>query len=551
MLSLLSVKQLALVDAMDIEWGPGFSVITGESGAGKSLILQGLDLALGGKADAGRIRQGFERAEVTACFDVGRLTDALGWLQERALDDGVELVLRRVVSRDGRSRAFINGSQVNVAELRDLASHLMEICGQHEHQSLLRRDSHRNLLDRYASLTSLAQQTALAWREWQTSLTALSRLEEQRRQQQERLELVERQLSDLDQLGLKRGELVQIEAEFDALAHVDSRREHLLAVGAILEHDEGGVLSALNQIRQHLSVLGGTAALWSNLAETAFNDLHELDREVRHAMEHLEADPERLSWLDDRLAAIHRLARKMQSEASALPDMHEQLEAERLRLLEEQSEQALRVKVEAAAAEFSRLAQELALARRDAAGRFAEQVMQHFPLLGLEHAALEFRFTPLEVADSRGLDDIELFFSANPGVLARPLARVASGGELSRISLALQVVYAQHVDVPTMVFDEVDVGVSGSVAESVGRLLRQLGQRAQILCITHQPQVAAQGHQHWLVEKLLEEGQVRSRMMLLDTEQRIDELARISGGLAISRATLEHARALLEGDTDA
>ncbi len=548
MLSLLSVKQLALVDALDIEWGPGFSVITGESGAGKSLILQGLDLALGGKADAGRIRQGAERAEVTACFDVARLPDAFGWLQERALDDGVELVLRRVVSRDGRSRAFINGTQVNVAELRDLASHLMEICGQHEHQSLLRRDSHRNLLDRFAGLTSLSQQTVMAWREWQTNLTAMSRLEEQRRQQQERLEWVERQLAELNQLSLKRGELEQIEAEFDALAHVDSHREHLSAVGEILDQDEGGVLSALHQIRQHLGVLGGSAALWSNLAETAFNDLHELEREVRHALDHLEADPERLSWLDDRLAVIHRVARKMQCEALALPDLHEQLEAEYLRLQEDQNEQTLKIKVDAAAAEFNRYAQELASARRDAAVRFSEQVMQHFPLLGLEHAAIEFRFTPLDVADSRGLDEIELFFSANPGVPARPLARVASGGELSRISLALQVVYAQHVDVPTMVFDEVDVGVSGSVAESVGRLLRQLGQRAQILCITHQPQVAAQGHQHWLVEKHMDDGHVCSRMMLLDTEQRIDELARISGGQAISRATLEHARALLEGD---
>ncbi len=546
MLCVLTLRQLAIVEFMEIEWSKGFTVITGESGAGKSLLILGLNLALGSRAETAQIRAGAERAEVSAVFDTTFLPEAQAWMKERAYEEGTEVVLRRVISRDGRSRAFINGTQVSTGELRQLAGCLLEIYGQHEHQSLLRKEAHRRVLERFAGLEELAATVSQSWRDWQALLVRQLRTQEDRRLRQERLQLLSQQAQELVELNLGPDELRAIEIEYDLLAHVDARREHMLAAVELVDQEEGGLRRQLHQLVQHLQALADAGEGWRLLAESARENIKELEHELRYALEHLEADPQRLAWLDERLASIHRMARKYHCEARELPELLLNVQGECLSLQEAMDEQGLQAQADALQAQFREAALHLSERRQEAAGDFAAKVMLHFPSLGMQHAQLQFRLQPLDTPDARGLEEIEIYFNANPGQEARSLIRVASGGELSRISLALQVVYAQATGVPTLVFDEVDVGVSGSVAEAVGRLLRQLGQRAQILCITHQPQVAALGHEHWRVEKQVVDTQVSSRLQRLDNEQRIDELARLSGGMEITQATVEHARALFE-----
>ncbi len=546
MLTLLALRHLAIVDHLEVEFAPGFGVITGETGAGKSILLHALALCLGGRADAGQVRQGCERAEVSALFDVSRLPDALAWLKEHALDEQVEAHLRRVIGSDGRSRAFINGSQVSLADLRQLGGLLMEVHGQHEHQSLLRKETHRQILDRYAGAADLASATEKAWSDWQEQLHNIQQARELQRQRKEQYEAWSEQSDALEALGLKEGELHAIESEYDLLAHVDARREHMSVAWSLLDDEGGALLRQLRQLRQRLSLLQDSGREWDAWAESAELSLQEVEQGLRQALDHLEANPERLAWLDDRLAQIHRLARRMGCEAEALPAWHIKLQEQMQKLQEEQNLEALQALAEAAARQYQELSAQLTQERLRAAQLFETAVTAYFPGLGLAHARLEFRLTILETPGRHGCEDIEVFFSANPGQDLRPLARIASGGELSRISLALQVVYATSSQVPTLVFDEVDVGVSGQVAEAVGQLLRTLGEQTQILCITHQPQVAARGHHHWRVEKQIEGDHTRTQVARLDEAQRVEELARLSGGSQITSATMEHARALLE-----
>ncbi|NNM51031.1 MAG: DNA repair protein RecN [Pseudomonadales bacterium] len=546
MLTLLALRHLAIVEHLEVEFAPGFGVITGETGAGKSILLHALALCLGGRADAGQVRQGCERAEVSALFDVSRLPDAQAWLKEHALDEQAEAHLRRVIGSDGRSRAFINGSQVSLADLRQLGSLLMEVHGQHEHQSLLRKETHRQILDRYAGAADLAAETDKSWCNWQEQLQEIRQAQEQQRQRREQYNIWQSQSDELEKLDLKVGELHAIEVEYDVLAHVDARREHMSVAWNLLDDDGGALLRQLRQLRQRLSLLQHTGKEWDALAESAELGLQEVEQGLRQALDHLEANPDRLAWLDDRLAQIHRLARRFGCDAEALPAWYAQLQGQMQKLQDAQNFDAMQAQADAAAEQYAELSAQLTRERIRAAQSFEAEVAAYFPGLGLTHARLEFRLIPMDTPDRRGCEDVEVFFSANPGQDLRPLARIASGGELSRISLALQVVYATSSQVPTLVFDEVDVGVSGQVAEAVGRLLRALGERTQILCITHQPQVAARGHHHWRVEKQVDGDHTRTLVSRLDEAQRVEELARLSGGSQITSATIEHARALLE-----
>lgn len=547
MLTALTISDLAIVDHLELDFKNGLSVITGETGAGKSILLGALALCIGDRADPWLLREGVSKAEVSASFQLTGQAEAVTWLQERSLDSE-EIVLRRVISKDGRSRAYINGSMVTLADLRALGEMLIDIHSQHEHQTLLRRDSHLSMLDAYANTSVDALSLFQRYYEWRATAQQLELLTRQGHEQAAKLEFLRFQLDELERLALTENEVSDIEQEFDRLSHIDSRRHKAAtALQSLEEDDNGGLCKALHRVRQVLCQ-AHTPELKEILdtLESADIQLKEASHLLRHYHEGLEANPARLAELDQRLAAIHQLARKHRVQADELPSLTEHLRNECTQLQQSLDLDTLQQRCHQQESVFWQLAQSLGERRRQAAHQFNRQVQENLHALGMANAQFEVSFVPLSQPNSTGLDDIEFLFSANPGQSMRPLGKVASGGELSRISLAIQVVNAQHSAIPVMVFDEVDVGISGGIAEVVGKLLRQLGTYAQVICITHQPQVAAQGMQHYRVEKFTDGQMTRSQVSALDHEQRVQEVARLSGGLVVTQETLRHARSLLE-----
>lgn len=551
MLTALTIRDLAIIDRLELDFGPGLTVITGETGAGKSILLDALSLCLGDRADGGMVRASRERAEVSAAFDLGDSAVALAWLRERELDDGSALVLRRTVSADGRSRGYVNGSPVPVGELRALGECLIDIHSQHEHQTLLRKDSHREVLDASADLAPLAQAVARAHRDWQTAARRLAELEKSGAEQAARLDFVRFQVEELDRLGLTEGELERIEQEYDRLAHIGTRREQAGQAAALLHEGEDGHAESLLHSALHTlhAVAGREPALKEvvELVDSALIQTQEAGRLLRHYLDGLELDPARLGELDQRLAAIHQLARKHRVTPEELLAHHQRLLAELTALEQAQDLDGLRAEAEHLGAGYRQQAETLRAARQQAATRLQAQIETNLHVLGMAHARFAAAFTALDKPAPHGLDDIEFQISMNPGQPLKPLAKVASGGELSRLSLAIQVENAKHAQVPALVFDEVDVGIGGAVAEVVGRKLRELGDRAQVFCITHQPQVAALGHQHLRVEKRTDGIETATTVVTLGRSDRVQEIARMSGGLTVTTETLKHAEAMLAG----
>lgn len=551
MLSLLKISQFAIVENLELEFEAGFTVITGETGAGKSILMDALGLCLGDRADGGVVRAGAERADVSALFVVRHLPEAMAWLRARELDEGEECSLRRTFSRDGRSRAYINGRPATLGDLREIGELLIDIHSQHEHQTLLRKDSHRLMLDSYASLRPAADATATHFRQWQSAADKLRQAETAGAAQSARLEIVEHLLRELDQLGLQAGEYEQIEQRHDTLAHVGSlQQDGELALSLMSEGDgdtaERSLQRAIKALESHAHrapALNSTV----ELLRGALIQIEEAAPGLRHFLDDLEASPGELEQLEQRLSQCHQLARKHRVSPGDLPELAGQLQQECDGLREAQDLALLAREAEAAEQAFRSGAELLRAARLKAAEGFCRDIQAFLQGLGMGNARLQLVLTPLTRPSLHGLDDIEFLFSANPGQPLRPLAKVASGGELSRLSLAIQVVHARHSPVPVMVFDEVDVGIGGGIAEVVGRLLQALGEHAQVFSITHQPQVAARGHHHLRVEKRVIDGNTHSTVVTLAHAQRIEEIARMSGGLTITPETLRHAETLLAG----
>lgn len=549
MLSLLKISQFAIVESLELELKPGFSVLTGETGAGKSILMDALSLCLGDRADAGMVRAGAERAEVSACFDIARHAEALVWLRERDLDQQDECWLRRTINADGRSRAFINGSPSTLADLRELGEMLIDVHSQHEHQTLLRKESHRSVLDAFAGLSTTAAGVASHYQRWQQAAQRLHALQTEGASQAARLDLLGHQLSELDQLALREGEYQAIEQEYDTLANLDT----ILAAseqGLLLltDQEEGSATQLLQQVHKALDShrrLAPALAEAVELVDSARIQVAEAASALRHYRDGLDTDPARLQHLEERLSVIHQLARKHRVAAPELTSLHARLQDEFEQLSAGQDLETLVAEVRQLEQAFVAAAQSLRQQRTAATAPLAAAITQHLRELGMSNARLLVQMTPLTKPQVFGLDDIELLFSANPGQPPKSLGKVASGGELSRISLAIQVVNACHSAMPAMVFDEVDVGIGGAIAEVVGRLLRDLGKNAQVLCITHQPQVAALGHHHLLVSKQVAGDSTSSSVRLLSHDERIQEIARMSGGLNISPETLRHAQAML------
>ncbi len=551
MLNQLFVQNIALVDRLELHFEAGMSVITGETGAGKSVMLDALGLALGDRADTGLIAGDAEKAEVHASFDLTGNPGAIRWLAERDLGtDENEALLRRVVTRDGRSRGYINGSPVTVADLRDLGDLLLDIHSQHEHQSLLRRETHRRLLDEFGnSVTQSASVGNLARRHAETK-AALDHLISASAEQSARVQLLTYQANELETLDVRDGETSALEAEQKMLSGADAILRTCNEVMLLCEEDEDAALARLGRATHLLGDVDlPTVRPILELLESSSIQLAEAMSDLGRFADNLEQNPARLTEVEDRLSTIYDLARKHRVEPAELPGLLTTISEELATLANADSQiEALSTELETLATAYRQAAKELTLTRRRSAKRLTDQVSRQLTSLGMGGAKFEvaLRDRHDSVPHPHGAEDIEFLISTNPGQPPRSLGRIASGGELSRISLAIQVVTAATSHIPTLVFDEVDVGIGGAIAEVVGSLLRQLGTRTQVICVTHLPQVASQGHQQYRVSKSADKKRARTRIDMLTQTERIEEIARMLGGLDLTDQSLAHARAMFE-----
>jgi DNA repair protein RecN (Recombination protein N) len=550
MLRHLHIRNFAIVETLEIDFEQGMSVLSGETGAGKSILLGALGLTLGDRADSAVIRQGSERAEISASFDTSALPGVNAWLEERELEMDSECILRRTIGADGRSRGYINGQPAPVQSLKELGEQLVDIHGQHAHQSLLKRDVQRQLLDAYAGQLELARDTATSYRRWQKLQQEYDELSRISTERDARQELLRYQVEELEALKLEPDELPRLDQEHGRLANASRLLEGTqAAVIRLYEGDEQSIdslleqtLNELRELRDYDSALGSAC----EMLESATIQIREASGELRHYADALEIDPQQLSQLEQRLSDIHDLARKHRVEPEELSGLQQQLQQE-LELLDAADTrlQGMQAEIEGAWTAYEKLAQKLSKGRRAAAKKLADAVSANMQELGMSGGRFDVLLQPLEGSGIHGLEAVELQVSANPGQPLRPLNKVASGGELSRISLAIQVITAGQEGIPTLIFDEVDVGVGGGVAEMVGRELRRLGENRQVLCVTHQPQVAAQGHQHFRISKQSDGAETRTAVEPVEGEVRVEEVARMSGGVEITEQTLEHARELI------
>ena len=552
MLVHLSVHNFAIVEHLDLELQRGMSVISGETGAGKSIMLDALGLALGDRADSSAVRIGADKADILASFDLDDIPDARAWLAERDLDNDGPCILRRVITAEGRSRGYINGTPCPQGDLKALGELLIDIHSQHEHQSLLKTDTHRRLLDEYSGSQELARQVQLAAQRWRQTRQTLERLSNSSDEQRARHQLLSYQLEELENLALGENEQEQLEHEHRNLANA----EQLLGacrqvMDMCSESDAGNVLSALTGSVQRLSAFQnqpGALAEAVNLLASAQIQVEEAMGELNRFVDHFDADPERQQALEERLDAIYTLARKHRVQPAELPQLQQRLldELESLNADDEALER-LGEELAAYARHYQEKASELSRIRQQAAETLAASVESEIQRLGMPGGRFSVQLKPAAEGEYMpfGLEQVEFLVSANPGQPLRPLAKVASGGELSRISLAIQVITAQTSRVPTLVFDEVDVGIGGPTAEVVGQLLRRIGEQGQVLTVTHLPQVAAQGHNHLFVHKARGKDATHTAVTTLQESQRIEEIARMLGGVDLTEQALAHARQMI------
>jgi DNA repair protein RecN (Recombination protein N) len=545
----LSVRDFAIVDVLDLEFERGFTALTGETGAGKSLLVDALELALGDRADPTAVRSGAERAEVAAEFAIDRLPAMRAWLAERALEgDEGRLLLRRVVDRTGRSRAFINGIAATAQQLGEVGELLLDIHGQHAHQSLVRANAQRELLDSNAGLGALAREVGDAYREWQRLAKARAEQETHAAARAAEREQLSWQVDELTKLAPRLGEWDEVQAEQSRLAHAASLIEGARAALDAISESDAAASAAVSAAAARLRALTGYDAALAEpvaLLDGAVAQIEEAAHALRRYADRVELDPGRLAAAERRLEALHAAARKLRVGPESLPEVAERLAARLVELEAASDIEALRTQEDAARQRYDAIAAKLSFERRQAAGKLARQVTAAMKELAMGGGKLEVALHALEAGSAQGNESVELLVSTNPGIEPRPLAKVASGGELSRISLAIQVITARAAAVPTLVFDEVDAGIGGAVAEVVGRKLRLLGAERQVLCVTHLPQVAAQSNHQWSVAKLTVNGATRTRVTVLDADERVEEIARMLGGMKITDASRSHAREML------
>ncbi len=561
MLVHLSISQFALVEHLELELKAGMTTITGETGAGKSILLGALGLALGNRIDGNVVRNGADKADISATFIINEKVSK--WLDSHdyPLEDDT-CILRRVITQEGRSRGYINGRNASATELKALANQLIDIHGQHAHQSLMQKDAPRKLLDNYAGTRALCQKTKQAFQLWQEKLKQKNNLQEDSAEQQAQRQLLTYQVQELDNLELVAGEVIELEAELKRLSNADEimfSGQQALTLCADGNSDDSSSSrsssqsSALQQVQQAIqqldqidddNVLLKESREFLNQAQI---QLEEANDSLHNYINKVEINPQRLNQIDQRLGAIYDLARKHHVRADALYEKWQEL-SDSLKALNfsDDDMDALVQQVSELEQDYLKFAHQLSKKRQKAASKLDKEVNTHFEALALGNAKLKTDMnTDESLANAYGIDHIDLLVQTNPGMPMGQLCKVASGGELSRISLAIQVITAQTSNIPSLIFDEVDVGIGGGTAERVGRLLNQLGQHSQVLCVTHQPQVAAQAQNHLQVSKIAGDEQTFTNIRPLDNKQRTEEIARMLGGVEITQHTLDHAQEML------
>ncbi len=549
MLRSLNIRDFVIVDRIELEFSGGFTAFTGETGAGKSILIDALTLALGERAEASVVRQGAERAEISAEFDVAGMPAFQRWLAESDLvgDEG-QCLMRRVIDATGRSRGFINGRAATLAQLREAGEQLVDIHGQHEHQSLMRPAVQRELLDAYGGLQPAAAAVSAAWREWQALRTQLQALETGAAAITAEREQLEWQLREMDALHLDADGWQELLAEHGRLAHAQSLIEGAQFAMDLLSEGEQAGLAQLAQVESRLSHLLEYDARLNEIVEvlrTAQAQAQEAVYMLRDYQQRLDLDPRRFREVDLRMEAVHACARKYRVTPETLPDA-QQRARERLSALAAVGDiDALRDRLAAAEKAYRAEAAKLGSGRRKAAKKLSSRVTEAMQTLAMAGGVFEIALHSLDDGGAQGLEQVEFQVSAHKGLAPRSLAKVASGGELSRISLALQTASSEVAAVPTLIFDEVDAGIGGRVAEIVGRMLQQLGRHHQVMCVTHLPQVASTADQQWQVSKAGSGGSVTSRVVALDGNARIEEIARMLGGVRITETTRKHAAEML------
>ena len=551
MLRLLSISNFVIVDRMELEFSPGFTVLTGETGAGKSIMIDALSLTLGERGDSSQIRQGCERAEVSALFDIEALPELRDWLDQHDLQgDPDSCILRRVLDASGRSRALINGHAVTLQQLRAAGEYLIAIHSQHAHQALLQKTAQRDLLDAFAGSSELAHAVKAAFQNWRNLQQERVDCEQQLSASQEKREQLEWQMRELSELNLTANEWETLQTDHSRLSNLAGLLETTENGIALLSENDTAAVTQINAVKNQLqAMLEYDSQLQTvvDLLDSAQIQVQEGIYELRHYRQQLDIDPQYLQEIEQRITAIHGIARKYRIAPETLPQMLEDVRTE-LESLESGGNLAqLTEQEQAAQAAYRKLAEKLSAKRRKAGKTMAKAVTEAMQTIAMAGGQFSVTFEPLTQGNASGLEQVEFQVAAHKGLTLKPLAKAASGGELSRISLAIQVIASQAGSVPTLVFDEVDVGIGGRVAEIVGRLLKQLGYSRQVMCITHLPQVAAAGDQHLQVTKSEDPGsrQIQSRIKTLGDNERVDEIARMLGGVKMTEATRKHAAEML------
>lgn len=553
MLTHLSIKNLAIVKSLDIDFANGLTTITGETGAGKSIAIDALGLCLGDRADANMVRTTATKAEVSASFDISDLRGALSWLAEHDLDDHNECLIRRVISVEGRSKAYINGTPVPLQQLKNLGQFLVSIHGQHAHQRLLKQDVQQQLLDSYAEHSPLTETVSKKYVAVQQAQKKYEELSFSQKQRADRRQLLEYQVRELNEFALGEEEFPKLETEHKKLSHSQTLLEEAqISFHQLYEADDFNALTAvqssldrISQLQEHDAALVPIVTL---LNEASIN-IEEAAQELRGYTEQLEIDPLKMQQVEARYSQTLELARKHQVQPELLYIFHQELALEYAGLTQDDDRLiSLREEVSTLKTDYLSDATKLSLSRQKAATKFAKEVERQIHNMNMQHAkfCIEIVFDAEGKPAKHGLDHINFKVATNPGQAADRLDNVVSGGELSRIGLALQVISSSNNHIPTMIFDEVDTGISGPTASVVGQLLRKLGQSTQVMCVTHLPQVAACGHNQMFVTKFTDKQTTETHMISLSKSERIEELARLLAGDKLTDSAIANAKELLE-----
>jgi DNA repair protein RecN (Recombination protein N) len=546
MLLTLSIRDFVLVDRLDLEFNAGFSVLTGETGAGKSILLDALQLALGGRGESGVVRDGAERAEVAAAF--APTPGLVAWLAENGLDgEDDELLLRRVIDAGGRSRAFINGRPATQAQLREAGEYLVDIHGQHAHYSLLRPGVQRQMLDAYSGSEALATQAAEAFRAWQKLEKACLEAERNATEAAAERERLQWQVDELVALDFRLEDWQTLQDDHRRLAHAAELVQGAQQIVSVLEAEEQGAIGQLQSARNQLADLAGidpTLKSALDMLEGSLIQAEEASRELGHYAERVDLDPDLLEQAEARLVQVNDAARKFRVRAEELPGLLNEASVRLVELERLADPVGLRRNADQARGDYEKLATELSSKRKKGAASLSKSVSQTMQQLSMQGGSFAVALEPC-APEAGGLETVEFQVAPHVGQGLKPLAKTASGGELSRIGLALQTILSKISGAPTLIFDEVDAGIGGGVAEIVGRLLADLGKSRQVLCVTHLPQVAASAASHFQVSKETAAGHARSRVQALDGRQRVEELARMLGGVKITDTTRKHAEEML------